>query len=866
MMPRCSFAFAAVLLLAVFSTALTIGAAPVPRAVPTFIERYCLDCHDNDVAKGDRNFEALLDQPGSAKHHDTFEEILEQLNLGEMPPQKKNVDQPPEAERREVVALLTKYLGSVAASSKPRATVLRRLTRYEYQQTMRDLLQIDPAAVDANLSFPPDPREHGFANLGANQALSPQHLQLYLQAARHYLEHALVLDQPRPESRVWNIPARDFNGEMRNVGTVNYRVWAADRSYLDIGHGQPVERMPIYPRTFANRGAPQSGTYRITVRAAGVGRENRYAKWLFDQDLTVPLQLGIWTVPDVELLKKSSVEGRSLLKVVELPDQVWVKNPGPENPVREPGTFAVEAWLPAGAVPFVNYMNGPGATKRIMRELSERYHPEAERRSSTKVDALREQGLPVPKDALVQKVAISDVYEGPRVRLFEMKIEGPLQQQWPPAGHRALLGDETKTQRIDLAEAYQRTASLAFRRPVPLNEVRHYVSHTRQQMAGGMAKREALLEGLSAILSSPRFLYFDEGVSGETAQLDAHALANRLSYALWSSMPDTKLRRLAESGELLKPGVRSAEIQRLINDPRSSAFAEHFTDAWLQLYKLGTMPPSDKQFPAYYRERIEDAMREETRQFVTHLLRRNRSITEIVDANYSFLNPQLADHYRLPQADKVKGLAFRKVSFPPELPRYGLLGHGSVLTATANGVETSPVVRGVWVLEALLGTPPSPPPPDVPPIEPDTRGAITIREQLEKHREIASCADCHRKIDPWGFPFEQFNPVGQYRTIYPRVAGSAPSSVKQRQINPAAELPDGTPLAGINDLRAALLEREPLLVRNLIRKVLTYTTGREMTFREEPEIDKLARQVKARGGGFRDLVRACLEHELVRQP
>lgn len=825
------------------------NAATPDQSVVKFVQRYCLDCHDAETEKGDRNFESFLKSPGAVSQHATLEEILEQLNLGEMPPKKRKVDQPSDAERRRIVSEITRYLTAVEASAKPASTVMRRLTRYEYNNTIRDLLGVDTDAADMTRLFPTDPRTHGFANLGSSQALSEHQLGLYIDAARRYQDMALVFGRERPESRKWVFKPRDFNGEKKNVGTVRYRVWDKDYKHLDIAHGQPVDSGPTYPREFARKGVPVDGRYRIRVTATAIGRKHPYDPAIFPNDLSVPLQLGLWHVPDESFLGKRASEGRVLIGAYDLPDNERME-------------IEETVWMPAGSLPFVHWINGPGASKRIMRLLTEQYHPEAERRSQTKVDRLREQGARVSEDALVQQVWISDLYQGPRVRLYGLEIEGPLHDQWPPSGHRNIAGMETDPGKLNVAEVIVSFAAKAFRRPVQRNEVAHQIAFVRQQMAAGVSKVEALKQGLTAILTSPRFLFLDEGDPAESGPLDGHQLASRLSYALWSSLPDARLTKLAADGRLHDAKILAAEIDRLLDDSRSAAFVEHFTDAWLHLYKIGSMPPGDKQYPAYYRGRLEPAMKTETRMFVADALKHNRPVQHLLSSRSTFVNGSLARHYGL---TNVKGDAFQKVVFPADVRRAGLLGQASVLTATANGVETSPVVRGIWVLENILGTPPPAPPPDVPPIEPDTRGAATIREQLAKHRGVPACADCHAKIDPWGFALEFYDPIGGFRERYPIIREDGRISERQgRPIDGTGKLPGGAFVRDDSGLRTELLARQDMYTRNLVKKLLTYAIGRELTFRDNAEVERITKQVIQSGYGFRDLVRLCLGSQIFR--
>lgn len=842
---RVTFAFFFLLLQLVSQTV----AADLDPVVPAFVNRYCLECHDSELEKGDRSFESFLASPEAVDHRQVLEEILEQLNLGEMPPKKKRVKQPSDDERRSVVREMTRYLTAVDLASRPSSTMMRRLTRYEYNNTIRDLLGVDTVGADQTRLFPADARTHGFANLGSTQALSDYQLGLYLDAGRKYLDLALVFGRERPDSQEWVFKPLDLNGQKKNPGAVRYRVWAKDGSYLDIAHGQPVDSGPTYPRRFAKRGVPVDGEYRVRVKVTAIGREHPYDPAIFPNDLTVPLQLGLWHVPDASFLGKRASEGRVLIGIYDLPDD-------------EPLDIEASVWMPAGSIPYVHWINGPGASKRPMRLLTERYHPEALRKSQTNVDRLREQGLPVPEDALVQRVYISDVYQGPRVRVYEMALEGPLSEEWPPAGHRKIFGSETHADRVNIENALTRFATLAFRRPVAREEIAHQVAFVRERIASGESSEESIKLALTAMLASPRFLFLDEGDPEAGKELDPWQLASRLSYTLWSSMPDSTLRGHAEEGGLRDESIRAGEIDRLIDDPKSSAFAEYFTDAWLHLYKLGSMPPGVKQFPSYYRDRLESAMKTETRLFVADALKHNRPISHLLRSRETFLNSKLAKHYGV---EGVEGETFRKVRYPDRIRRAGLLGHASVLTATANGVETSPVVRGVWVLENILGTPPSPPPPDVPPIEPDTRGAVTVREQLAKHRHVTACADCHAKIDPWGFALEFYDPIGGFRTHYPRIGTEGRISPQPGQpIDGSGELPGGQWIRDDRGLHAELTKREDQFARNIVVKLLTYATGRELGFRDIEEVAQIVQGTKEGGYRFRDLVHRCFESKIFR--
>lgn len=322
-------------------------------------------------------------------------------------------------------------------------------------------------------------------------------------------------------------------------------------------------------------------------------------------------------------------------------------------------------------------------------------------------------------------------------------------------------------------------------------------------------------------------------------------------------MPDYELFFLARQGKLNNSKAIKTQVERMLNDPKASAFIQRFSESWLRLTLIGSMPPDEKSFEEYYKYRLESAMKKETQLFLQHLLDENQSILNLLDSDYTFVNDGLAKLYGLEGSFTEE---FQRVSLPKNSHRGGLLGQAAILTLTANGVETSPVTRGVWVLENILGTPPSPPPPDVEPIEPDTRGTTTIREQLLKHRHVAACADCHKKIDPLGFPLEFYDPIGGFRERYP----AARQKGKGQPVDGSGNFPDGESFDSEVSLKKALLARKEQFAKTLTEKSLVYGTGRHTTFRDHDAIEEITKTIGKSGYGFRDLVKEVAASEIFR--
>lgn len=829
---------AAVLILVAFANTAQADHESLNPQVATYFQRYCHRCHGESTQKGDRRLDLLPETIEADSDAATLlEQALDAINRGDMPPREDGVTQPPAAETGTVVAALTEYLSGISDAQSPRSTVMRRLNRFEYVNTMRDLLGLRREFFDSTSDFPIDAHQHGFDNNGEALTLSDDQLQRYLEVAEASLDAATFFDIERPKTQQWSYTGRDFNGVAAyERAPVTWRL-IINGKYVEIGHGQPSERHPNYVPAFAKQGGvPADGWYTIRVKAAAANRlDHGYDHSEFDRFKTQQLKMALWIAPSAKLLDKNAADQRQLLEVRDLPDD-------------QPDVLTKRVWLSRGAIPFVSWTNGI-SSKGNIRRVAEKHHPEVIRATKTQRDAAK-LGNPEAK-ALVEALAqnednrlLSDVYHGPRIRVWSMDIDGPEFDHWPPVSHQLLFGDVTDASRVDIDCTVAKFASRAFRRPVPPEEVQHYVAFIRGRMKNGAGHAEALKLGLAAVLASPRFLYLDEGNDEADSKLTAFELATRLSYFLWSSTPDEQLLAAAANGDLNTREGLAQQVERLLQSDKADAFVEHFTDTWLRINTLGSMPPDPKAFEAYYRDRLENLFKRETRLFFGDLVKTNGSIVNLLDSDYTFVNDALATHYGI---DNVQGEHFRRVAFQPRHRRGGLLGHGSILTLSANGIETSPVVRGVWVLENILGTPPPPPPPDVPAIEPDTRGTTTIREQLKKHRTVTACADCHRRIDPAGFALEFFDPIGGFRTHYP-------GRGKRPTVDGSGQLPTGERFDDERGLKKLLLARKDRFAETLAKKLLTYATGRAMTFRDQPEIKRIAAESAKDGHRLRDLI------------
>ncbi len=452
----------------------------------------------------------------------------------------------------------------------------------------------------------------------------------------------------------------------------------------------------------------------------------------------------------------------------------------------------------------------------------------------------------------------------PGVGFGAVEITGPLIEQWPPESHQRWFGTmDLKQGTLDDAERILRSfVPRAFRRPAAEAEVARFVTLTRTVLESGRTFEESIRAGLIGVLCSPNFLYLREDPLPDTTRITEWELASRLSYFLWSGPPDETLLDLAAQNELSKPAVLSAQVERMLGHARSEALVKQFTGQWLDLRKLDDTTPDQKLYPKFD-ELLQVSLLWESEGYFREMLKSDLPITDFLDARWAMLNQRLAKHYGIPG---VKGMELRKVSLPADSVRGGVLTQAALLKVTANGTTTSPVLRGVWVLENILGQSTPPPPPNTAGIEPDIRGAETVREQLDKHRSSESCNVCHQKIDPPGFALESFDPVGAYREHYLRwnvtnVEHNWGGVVKGAPVDSSGVTSTGEPFTNIRDFKKWLLARSDNFSHCLTEKLLSYALGREMGFSDRAAINQIATKTRAKGNGLRSLIHAIVQSE-----
>jgi hypothetical protein len=434
----------------------------------------------------------------------------------------------------------------------------------------------------------------------------------------------------------------------------------------------------------------------------------------------------------------------------------------------------------------------------------------------------------------------------PHIRISEVQINGPVEEKGGNAEEVAVFGKGGFKEERAMDQLYA-FAERAYRRPITDADRQPIRTLYEKRLSEKAAPRQAALDALKLILCSPSFLYLSEITPESEKKLQPFDLASRLSYALWSAPPDSPLFAAAKSGQLSQAAELQQQIKRMLADPRISHFVNDFLDSWLNLRDLGSQPPAREANRAYYAEDYPASMKAEARLFFHDLLKNNGSVAQFIDSEHTFVDKKLAKLYDLPEKSSLRlADGFQKVSLKGNTKRGGLLGMAGVLTVSANGVETSPVTRGIWVMENILGIQAPPPPDEVPAIDPDVTGATTVRERLAKHSTDRTCAECHRKIDPLGFSLESFDPIGRWRTHY---AKPKTKDAPAPKIDTTGEFSSGESYADFDSFKA------------IIR---SYTTGRHMETTDEFEIEDIQARVKKNGLGLQTLITECLTSEIFR--
>lgn len=803
-------------------------ASPPPsNVVSDFLKRYCVACHGSDLAESDRDFENFRLPIESEQDWITADEIIDQITLKQMPPE--DADQPSDEQR---LTVLEKFRAGMRQAKdrldgSSARTIMRRLSHREYENSLAALFNRRVDTLGLTADFPKEKTSQHLDNIGKSLVTSGFLLDQYFQAASRLVE--MRLGKPVIEPQTWHFKDNfkqyeELSGSHRAVFNYNY-LCLYEQPNTDTrqgGYGHIEDFL---------QGVPVSGLYDIEVLAQALHRDTHYDPRIFRIDFSEPFQLAV-------------VPGDATKGHIHYPQAIEPVLGTAIAPDHEPQLLTFRVWLEAGQTPRFIFPNGPYESRASVIETNQRYK-----------DEFKNPQTGVSRTTLLREGKL------PHIRIDEIKIHGPIAEPGGGKEEQAVFG-EHGFQPDRALEQLLAFARRAYRRPLADADKQRIELLHQKRLTDGASPRQAALDCVKLILCSPSFIYLSEITPEDEEELRPFDLASRLSYALWAAPPDEELLTLAESGRLTEAETLKGQVLRLLSDPQSREFVHGFLDSWLNLRSLGDFPPPRKMAWEYYARNLPDAMKTEARMFFRHLLDKNGSITDLLDADYTFVNKHLAQFYGLPEGKTLRlADGFQRVSLEKNHRRGGVLGMAGVLTVSSNGVETSPVTRGVWVSENILGITPPPPPDVVPAIEADVRGAETIRDKLAKHREDKACFACHRNIDPLGFPLEYFDPIGRWRERYPKPNKQAAAA----RIDGSGKLPSGETFDDFPGFKQVLLKsRLDLFTRNLVEKLLSYACGRHMQAVDRSEIDRIVDRVKADGYGLNTLVVECLTSEIFR--
>jgi hypothetical protein len=861
-----------------FATWLLGGAALVAAAEerPTsFLEAHCYECHDAAAHKGGLDLSSLEWKLADREIFARWVKVFDRVQAGEMPPRDR--DRPAAAELKQFTSGLR---GALVSADRERQTpqgrrVVRRLTRAEYENTIRDLFGLSGIALQGGL--PADGSAHGFDK--HTEALDISHVNVakYVEAADHVLNMAIATQPTPPVVHKQRI-------SLTNPGAGVAHVMLYGEALLLKDKKPHPEYPPAGDYPHIDQGAHQRMGMYNTDATVGLFRheDESFQPYFLEFACLYPgqyrIRISLWSFQwdKGQVLPARGIEAGRLSAVQLNADGRHTGHPSYvigyyDAPSLEPKVHEFTHWL--------NYKETLGFNAASLAP-----------------------GAPTRGKGHAMG------FTGPGIACDYLEIEGPLHEVWPPESHRLLFGDLplgqykpedhpgerpparkplrqevihvinrpdpeqgmwTVESKQPLADADRLLAAFlpkAFRRPVSEAVRQAYVAQVDARLKAGDCFETAMRYAYRAALCSPDFLYHIE----PAGDLDDYAVACRLAYFLWNSAPDERLTQLAAEGKLRDAGVLDQEIERLLRDPKSQRFVEDFLGQWLKLRQIAATDPDRKLYPEFSAY-LQDSMVGETRAYFRELLEKNLAASYLVKSEFAMLNEKLAKHYGI---DGVHGSQIRRVDVPADSARGPFLTQASILKITANGTTTSPVPRGAFVLSRLLGQPPDPPPANVPAIEPDVRGAKTIREQLDKHRADPACASCHVKMDPPGFALEAFDVIGGFRTRYRSIGEGDPAP--RGNIDPfigigfrlgpavdaTGELPDGRKFHDAVELEKLLAAQPEKLLRNMAEQLLVYGTGREVLFADREEIEQVVAATQREGGGLRTLLHQVVQSSL----
>lgn len=793
------------------------GAMPAAEPFEAFLKTHCVRCHGPEKEKGDLRIDQLSRdfKVGADTHH--WAEVIEQVNSGEMPPKKEK--RPSQAEIASFVTSLDARIkeGRAARMAARPPVAHYRLSRKEYQNTVYDLLGVryDPTKPG---ELNEDTRWHGFERIGSELSLSPSHVDRYYRAAE------LVLDRAFPTTSSEARKVRKTAADLRYGGGKDSQA-ALDR----FGIKRPLRYLlfpgstqnALSPHWFGKTGPEYSGLYKLRIQASGTRPPGGQ---------TAHLSIGKRT-------SEETVDGLIEFDIT-----------APED---KPQVFEFEVFLEMPlSLDFCVV-----ATDVVDRRAGAAFRNALASRGGYIFTHSSETMLLNPNAPQMFDDKGNGLFS--TVLLDWIEWEGPLVSEAEKSRRRDVVPPDDATPNV-VAAHLQRFAERAWRRPVRAEELTEYVKAYQSEREAGEKTADAYRVALQGVLTSRHFIYLVEGDPSLREQLNDSELATRLSYFLWSSMPDDALFTAAKAGKL-KGDALKKEVDRMLADGKAGRFIEDFSRQWLQLHRVGMFPPDKKLYPTYDAW-LETSMRAEPVEFFREMFADNLPIDALIESDWTMANARLCDFYGLPEP-KLGG--FQRMSLKPEDRRGGLLTMGAVLGLTSDGTRHRPVHRGVWLSEVVLGKPLPPPPANVPAIEPPTPQSpkATLRQKIEAHRNDANCAACHAKIDPLGLAWDNYDAIGQWRTREKIPAGVGEDPL----INASGEMPDGRAFKDATDFKRRLLEDRDKVARAFIEHLCTYALRRAVAFDDQDDLNAIQAEAKKSNYRIQDIVRAVATSDLVKK-
>ena len=888
----------------------SLWAATLPEQTADFTDRHCSTCHNDVDKEGNLDLTSLTYNPTDTANFSTWVKVHDRVSSGEMPPKDKK--RPDGAEIRTFVGGLATVLTAYEkefSEANGRVT-RRRLNRSEYEYALRDILHSPWLQVQNQL--PEDGESFRFNKVSTALDVSYVHMARYMDAADYAMRQAISVKVTQPPTTTKRYYAREdtgltnftpniFNGgpDRLKYPVLDYKAQPDVRKRIlpaTVGDSDPAVRdreavgwmSSNYVTGFGSRWssfrAPVAGRYSVkfsgyTIWVGGGGRGQRYKN---GQDKEGSPGPAYWFRPEADdisigrryepitIYSQGGASNRHLGGIdlqVEPSEQglgeVWLL--GNEFLVTDASRFYRSR--PTGfqggfTNPLAQRDGMPGVAFQWM-EVEGPIYDEA----TTAGYRLMFGDLPV------KKVAANET----GVPVEVIKPSGRGGRGGGGGGFGAQAGMPANTEKVEVVSTNPKADSerllrgfmkRVYRTAVQEADVQMFLSLIEKRMEAGLGFAGSMLAGYTAVLSSPQFVYLDE----KPGRLDDAALATRLALFLWNSEPDQALRERAAKGELHRPEYLRAETERLLNDKRSHRFVDTFLDYWIDIRKLEETTPSTTLYNDYYLDdSLSEAALAESRLFFSDMVKSNLPARNIVDSDFTYLNDRLATHYQIPG---IEGVGMRRVALPPNSVRGGLMTQASVLKVTANGTTTSPVLRGKWIMERIVGYEIPLPPAAVPAVEPDIRGATTIREQLDKHRADESCAMCHRKIDPPGFALESFDVMGGFRDRYRAMAtNTAPAEGFGKNgwpfafylampVDASGQMEDGRAFSDVRSFKKMLLQDEAQIARNLTRQLSVFATGSPVRFSDRDKVEQIIKDARTGHYGVRDIVHGLVQSEL----